>query len=141
MEIIKVDTTKQSLFEQHDRATVMGFLTHFNFELVSSHVIQVYLYSQLYSFFLSYLDSNVFSALHNEHLEADENDSQRSLLINYFVKGSIDQRDSRQRIQEALANPFSLFYSLFFRRKLFGSFWFLFITEPCTLNTFVILLL
>ena len=43
-EIMKQWITQNNLFEHHDHATVLSLLTHFDFELVSSHMTQAHFY-------------------------------------------------------------------------------------------------
>ena len=50
-EIMKQWITQNNLFEHHDHATVLSLLTHFDFELVSSHMTQAHFYCWLYAFF------------------------------------------------------------------------------------------
>ena len=61
--------TKQFL-PTNDHATILGLLTHFDFNSVSSHLTWViFNRAKLCPFFLlPYLNSDVFSALHVKHL-------------------------------------------------------------------------
>ena len=64
-----MDTIKQS-FPTNDHATILSLLTHFDFDSVSSHLIWVIFdIGKLYPFsLLPYLNSDVFSTLHDKHL-------------------------------------------------------------------------
>ena len=65
-------TTKQS-FSTNDHATIFSLLIHIDFDLVSSHLKWViFNIAKLYPFFfLPYLNSNIFSALHDKHLRME----------------------------------------------------------------------
>ena len=65
-------TTKQS-FLTNDNATILNLLTHFDFDLVSSHLTWlIFNIAKPYPFFLlPYLSSGVFSALHDKHLRIE----------------------------------------------------------------------
>ena len=65
-------TTKQS-FLTNGNATILNLLTHFDFDLVSSHLTWLtFNIAKPYPFFLlPYLSSGVFSALHDKHLRIE----------------------------------------------------------------------
>ena len=50
----------------------------FNFESVSSQITYRKYTIYIHFFLLSYLNSNTFSSLHDEHFETDEKDSYRT---------------------------------------------------------------
>ena len=65
-------TTKQS-FPTNDHDTRLSLLTYFDFDSVSSHLIWVmFNIAKPYLFFpMFYLNSDVFSALHDKHLRME----------------------------------------------------------------------
>ena len=71
-----VNTKKNLFFEQHDPTTILSFLSFYILSQSDpAELIRIILF--IFIFLLSYLNSQRFSSLHDEHFKTDEKHSCR----------------------------------------------------------------